>query len=75
MRHGEGCKLEAGHKSKHTTVTFTCEICSTPRAGRPFKTETVIVFGEVDDVFHFCFPCVKQAERDARKAEDNYYGI
>lgn len=60
MQTGETCQLESGHKSKrHTSVTYVCEICGKIRAGAPFRTETVMYYGEVDDVFHFCFLCAK----------------
>lgn len=44
-----------------------CEGCGEVR--KVFRTEHVVVCGELDDVFNFCFICVKESERAERKAE------
>jgi hypothetical protein len=38
-----------------------CDGCGKER--RPYRTANVYVGGEIDDVFQFCFLCVKEDER------------
>lgn len=42
-----------------------CDGCGELR--KVHRVETVIIFGDVDDKLHFCFLCVKEAERMEKK--------
>lgn len=53
------CALNEGHRGKHTTRAFLCEGCGKWRAGTSHATHVVMVWGEVDDVFDFCFLCAE----------------
>lgn len=44
-----------------------CDGCGKER--KPYVTQNVYVGGEIDDVFSFCFLCVKEDERRSAKAE------
>lgn len=60
MRGGSICLLDKDHKSKrHSSSVYYCEACGKARPNPPYKTQQVIVYGEVDDIFHFCFMCVE----------------
>jgi hypothetical protein len=48
------------------SAMIECDGCG--RRCRPYRTQNVIVCGEVDDVFHFCFLCVKESERAEARA-------
>lgn len=48
-----------------------CDGCGKER--RPYRVQEVVVCGEVDDVFQFCFFCVKEDERKAERAEREAY--
>ena len=64
MRGGR-CELPAGHRGRHTTVTFVCDGCGNTRRGTPAETSEVrLGDGSVDDVFVFCFPCAKAPTPD-----------
>lgn len=63
VRGGGNCLLDEGHKGYHSTVVFMCESCSRRVRGIPHRQHLVrLGDGTVDDVFNFCFPCVKQYE-------------
>ena len=60
MRGNSICLLDKGHKSKrHSSSVYECELCGKARPNPPYKTQTVIIHGEVDDIFQFCFLCAK----------------
>lgn len=60
MRGGKVCLLDKGHKSKrHTSSVYYCDACGKSRPNPPYKTQQVIIHGEVDDVFHYCFICTE----------------
>lgn len=48
---------------------FVCDGCGKERRSVAARQE-VVIFGEVDDTFQFCFLCVKEAERDERRELD-----
>lgn len=58
MRGGR-CELDKGHRSRCSTVVFFCDICHRARRGQPFRTEQA-----PDEQFAYCFPCVRDAERN-----------
>lgn len=64
VKGGGNCILDKEHKGYHSTVGFVCEICSKTYRGQPYRQEQVIIFGEVDDTFSYCFPCVKKHENE-----------
>jgi len=45
-------------------MSYVCDVCDKPRRGAPYVSgpEGIAV----------CFPCTKQGEREARKAEDEW---
>lgn len=45
---------------------IVCDGCGKER--KAYRTQEVWVCGERDDVFHFCFLCVKEDERRGEKA-------
>lgn len=52
---------------------ITCEICGKRR--KPYRQSVVrLGDGSIDDIFDFCFPCTKEAERKEEKAraEEGY---
>jgi hypothetical protein len=51
------CKLDAGHKGHHAFVAFVCDGCGKARRGQPHTGGAVMVGGEQDDYFSFCFLC------------------
>jgi hypothetical protein len=55
MRDG-ACQMRPAHRGRHSTVTFDCDGCGATRRGQGRKYD-VIVGGEVDDQFEFCFMC------------------
>jgi hypothetical protein len=73
VRGGGECQLAPGHTGYHSTVTFICEGCGVPRRGQPYRRYIVMVGGEQDDVFEFCFFCVKHDEREADKYRSMEY--
>jgi hypothetical protein len=56
LRDGQ-CEMREGHRGRHSTVAFTCEACGKTRRGTPHGTQVAMAWGEVDDVFFFCFMC------------------
>lgn len=52
---------------------YQCDGCSKHRPGQPYKTYINPSDGWVEAIF--CFPCVKQGERDERKAEEEAMAI
>ena len=69
VRGGGECSLDSGHRGHHSTVVFVCEGCGKTRRGQPHATELIIVFGEIDDRFEFCFLCSGQTDADIRRME------
>ena len=43
-----------------------CDGCGKER--KPYRAQEVWICGELDDVFTFCFLCVKESERAEMKA-------
>ena len=60
VRGGGSCALAPDHKRSHSTIAFTCDGCGKIRRGQATATENVWVGKELDDVFRFCFLCVRE---------------
>lgn len=48
------CKMDGGHKGRHSTVTFVCDVCGKTRRGQPIDVQD----GRSGEVFGLCFMCV-----------------
>lgn len=57
------CERSKDHKGKHTTVVFCCELCGRVVPGQPYRQGVYYLYGEIEDVFDYCFPCVKESQR------------
>ena len=67
------CRLNPGHRGRHTTAVFYCDGCGKARRGRPAIAANVWVSGEIDDTFQFCFPCKVEDQRNLHRGF-GYYG-
>ena len=68
MRGGKLCLLSRDHKAKgHSSVVFYCEGCDRTVKGEPYVIQEHRPYpeGEIEDTFHYCFPCVKQSQKGA----------
>lgn len=61
------CNLPTGHKGYHSGVTFDCDGCGRTVRGTPYRSGSTSHVS--DEVFSFCFPCVKDGEKP-RNQED-----
>ena len=57
LQRGGFCQLKDEHKGRHSRIVFTCDGCGRTIRGYPHKTQNIYAFGEIDDVFEFCFLC------------------
>ena len=58
----EPCGLPLNHKGYHCAHTFTCDACGNVYRGNPYRTSATKY--DEDDIFGFCFLCVKSWERE-----------
>lgn len=55
------CQMDAGHKGRHTTVAFRCELCDKTRRGN-WRDNKRNVYGydhEVIETFAVCWFCTQ----------------
>ena len=56
MRDG-ACQMIEGHRGRHTTVVFYCDVCGNYRRGRGIPIRQRISYDETEHVADMCFMC------------------
>jgi hypothetical protein len=59
MRDGP-CNMRAGHRGRHTTVAFYCDVCGTMRRGTPVPIRQRISPYDTEHVADACFVCTER---------------